>query len=237
MNDITDILAFEVKKELADRYFGFRRQIETDTAAYIERLTLTSLELENSIGLTLTRCYLILGDKSLITQFLSLTGLPENLYYDPYILESPTIKQRVFSGAERRGITRKGQHINLLLDTYEKLHQQINEYRENLDSLQDEQATIREEINLFYRKNDIDTILTFLRKLDQPSVHQLGSNQPSDPQPDSPTLRDQLRMSPPQAAEKVLPLLPAIPSLSAVKKELKRLGRDAYCRNPEFNLK
>lgn len=235
MHDITDILAFEVKKELADRYFGFRRQIEADTAAYLQRLAVSSLELENSIGLTLIRCYLLLGDKTLISSFLKLAGLPADLFYDPYLLESPTISKRVFAGAALHGITRRGRFTNLLLDTYDNLKRQVDEYRKNLDELQAEHETIREEISLFYRKNDIDTILTFLRRLDHPGLHDLGASLPPGAG-GGPGLSDQLRMRPPQPAFDVLPPLPPLPPVAAIRRQLRKLAHDAFSRNPTINL-
>ena len=236
MHDITDILAFEVKKELADRYFGFRRQIEEDTAAYLQRLTVSSLELENSIGLTLIRCYLLLGDKNLIAAFLRLTGLPSDLFYDPYLLESPTIRRRAFAGMNLFGITRRGRFTNLLLDSYDTLKHQVDEYRKNLQELEEEQETIREEINLFYRKNDIDTILTFLRRLDHPGLHELGASLPPGAG-SGPGLTDQLRMHPPQPANEVLPPLPPLPPRSAIRRQLKMIAHDAYKLNQDIDLR
>ena len=43
--DIAKVMAYEIKKEMAERYFGFRRLIEEDKeklAAQIRRQTMTS---------------------------------------------------------------------------------------------------------------------------------------------------------------------------------------------------
>lgn len=237
MEDITDILAFEVKKEMADRYFGFRKRIEDDTAAYLHRLTVSSLELENAIGFILIRLYILLHSKSLISNFLKLTGLPQDLFYDPYLLESPTIRKRVFAGTTCRGFTRKGRFTNIFLDSYDQLAQHIRDYRETLEELTEEQETIREEINLFYRRNDIDTILSFIRRLDNPDGGTLNTLSP----PENPALRhglaDQMRLHPPLPACEILPTLPLLPDKKSILPQLKKMAATAFLDAGTLDLK
>lgn len=237
MQDITDILAFEIKKEMADRYFGFRKRIEDDTAAYIERLTISSLELENDIGFILIRLYILLHDKSLISAFLDLTGLPQDLFYDPYLLESPTIRKRVFANASCRGFTKHRRFINTFLDSYEQLAQHIIEYRDALTELTEEQETIREEINLFYRKNDIDTILSFIRRLDRPDSGTLNTMNPPDNGVFGHGLADQMRLRPPRPACEILPTLPLLPEKKAILKQLKQLAETAFSHSGAIDVK
>ena len=168
MDDITKILSFEVKKEIADRYFGFRKRIEDDKGLYEQRLTASSLELESSIGFDLIRIYILLQDKGIIDRFIRLVGLPQEFFYDPYFVQSPSIRRRIFSGRKLRGWTRRSRFRNMFLDIYRSLAVHIEEYHRTLSDLTEEQETIREQINLFYRKNDIDTIMSFIRRLDNP---------------------------------------------------------------------
>lgn len=60
MENIENILTLEVKNELAKRYFGFRKTIEEDTAAYFENIKKTSRQLEETVGHDLVRIYSIL---------------------------------------------------------------------------------------------------------------------------------------------------------------------------------
>lgn len=237
MEDITDFLAFEVKKEMADRYFGFRKQIENDTAAYLHRLTISSLELENSIGYTLIRLYILLRQKPLIAAFLKLTGLPQDMFYDPYLLDSPTIRKRVFAGTVCRGFTRKGQFQNMVLDSYDQLFCLIGQYRNTLDELIAEQETIREEINLFYRRNDIDTILGFIRRLDSLDAGVLNTMQPPESGAHAMGLAEQMRLRPPRPATEVLPELPQIPDRKSILRELKHLAATAFAQSGGLDLK
>jgi hypothetical protein len=237
MEDITEILAFEVKKEMADRYFGSRKRIEDDTAAYTRRLTISSLELENKIGYTLIRLYILLHGKTLISSFAALVGLPRDLFYDPYILESPTIRKRVFAGQQCRGFTRKQRFRNLFLDTYDNLTQLVEEYREALEELTEEEETIREQINLFYRKNDIDTILSFIRRLDSPDANILTTLQPAEGAGPTRILADQMRLHPPLPTCEILPTMPALPGRKQIQPQLLQLIKEAMSEAGDIDLK
>lgn len=105
---IEDVMAFEIKKEMADRYFGFRRLIEKDKDDLDERLRHHSFTLEQRICTGLVRIYILLKDEKLIHEFLQLVGLEEAMFYDHYLTESSTIRQRVFNGVRLRGLTQAG---------------------------------------------------------------------------------------------------------------------------------
>jgi hypothetical protein len=95
-HDIDQMLSFEVKKEIADRYFGFRKLIEEDIQDYDNQVLLSFRRLEQKIGFDLVRLYILLKDRELIHEFFQVSNLDERLFFDPYLTESETIKQRVF---------------------------------------------------------------------------------------------------------------------------------------------
>ncbi|WP_163337026.1 hypothetical protein [Desulfopila sp. IMCC35008] len=237
MEDITDFLAFEVKKEMADRYFGFRKQIETDTAAYIDKVARTTFELENNIGLGLTRIYILLHQKSLITSFIALTGLPADFFFDPYFLESATIRKRIFVDISSRGFTRKRRLINLLFDTYNTLNAAVQHYSDNLARLSEEHETIKEEIKLFYRNNDIDSIMTFIRRLEAPGGDMNGMLHGGQTVQINQRLSSKLRLQPPLAAEELLPTLPLLPALKTIKPQLSQMAEAAYAASPDLDVR
>ena len=106
--NVEDILAVELKREIAERYFGFRKMIEEDTLDLTEKIKYQLSILEKRISYELVRIYILLKDEKLIHDFMELTGWEEKLYYDPYITESPTIRKKVFKGIKIRGLTRAG---------------------------------------------------------------------------------------------------------------------------------
>lgn len=237
MEDITAILAFEVKKEMADRYFGFRKRIEDDTAAYVEHLEQSALELENDIGFALLRLYTLLHKEVLIEAFLNLTKLPKDLFYDQYTLESPTIHKRIFANQQYHGLTRKRGFRNMFFDTYLQLSEHIDNYRNTINQLTEEQETIREEINLFYRNNDIDSIMQFIRKFDSPDTSVLNTLQPNGNGGPGQSLSSKMRLHPPRPATEVLPSIPALPPFKTIRQKLKQLVNSAYEGNPDLDLK
>lgn len=237
MEDITDFLAFEVKKEIADRYFGFRKQIETDTAAYIDKIARTTFELENNIGLGLIRIYILLRQKPLISSFLQLTDLPGDFFFDPYFLESTTIRKRIFADISSRGFTRKRRFLNLILDTYNTLDGAVNNYSNNLEKLSEEHDTIKEEIKLFYRNNDIDSIMTFIRRLESPGGDMNGMLHGGQTVQANQRLSSKLRLQPPLATEELLPILAPLPTLKTIKSQLLKMAEAAYDATPNIEVR
>ncbi len=237
MEDISKILTFEVKKEIADRYFGFRKIIEEDTHSYQKDIIHSSFYLEDKIGIDIVRIFTLLQSEDLTQEFFQLVKLPDRLFLDSHLNKSERIKKNLFSGRTIRGITKKGYIKNMFFDTYEDLYNHINEYQSTLKKLSEDQATIREQINLFYKKNDISDILNFLRSFEVYSQSHLshldldtGLNSTQD-------LNDKMRLHPPPAVEKLLPVIPPIPPLKKVRPTLKKLISAAHARRPEFDLR
>ncbi len=226
-SDITKFLSYEIKKELAERYFGFRKLIEQDKGALEKDLRHSSQTIGNRIVLDLSRVYILLQDESLIGQFLSLTGLGEKFFYDPYILTSPTIRARVFSGVKAKGLTASGRFKNLFMCLYEALITDIEEYRERLTELLDSQETIEEEIKIFYRNNDISTIMGFLRNIDG-DRSTLGGLEGGMTSGFSESLESKMKVLPPPRVIEELPILPPLTPLPQIKKELKKLAEQAF---------
>lgn len=223
---IEDILAFEIKKELADRYFGFRKIIEEDKLDLNEKIKLQTAILEKRIGFELIRLYILFKDEDLIHSFMELTGWEEKLFYDPYITESATIRKRVFKGIKIRGITRRGRFNNLVLDAYERLIDHVGHYREKLEELQTIHATINEEIILFYKKNDIGSIMDFFRSMESPNGN--GNLWVKPDGSSAETFRQKMKIEPPPAIDKVLTSVPPLMPVSNIRKELKKLIDQAF---------
>ena len=237
MQDIDQMLSAEVKKEIADRYFGFRKLIEEDIQNYDDQVLASVRRLEQKTGFDLVRLYILLKDRQLIHDFFQVAGLDERLFYDPYLTESPTIKKRVFAGRMVHGLTRNSRFRNLGLDTYEDLRRHINEYRENLEKLRQEQETISEEINLFYRKNDLGTIMGFLRGLGGTGAHKAGDMEGGLTPLTGESLEKKMKVHPPSPVEDLLPDIPPIPPLAEVKGRLKTILDKAYRQQGEPEMR
>jgi hypothetical protein len=233
-SDIDDVLAFELKKEIADRYFGFRKMIEEDKMELSEKIRQHSLILEKRIVFELVRIYILLADEKLINEFTSLIGWEQTLYYDPYLAESPTISERVFKGIEKRGITKAGRFKNLFFDSYERLEIHVDQYRQQLQALIDSREVITEEIELFYKKNDIGNIMCFLRGLNScasagPMLGSIEAGLHNDHE-------KKMRVEPPLPIEQQLPTIHPLVSLGSIRKKLRKLVDRAYKMRSEHFL-
>ncbi len=233
MENFENFITFEVKKEIAERYFGFRKIIEKDTKSYLNKIFTSSLELENKIGHDLVRIYTLLNDESLIQTFLTLTGLPKRLFIDSHINTSPK-KDDICYLPRPRGFTRKGCLHNMFFDTYKDLFKHVEEYREVLNKLTEDQETIREQINLFYRKNDISSILHFLRGLETSPLDLTPSTFDTAR---AANLEEKMKIDPPLPATDLLPDIPPIPQEKTIRKHLKELVRTACLQQPELDIR
>lgn len=233
MENIENILTLEVKREIANRYFGFRRIIEEDTENYLTEVRATAKHLEKTVGHELVRIYHLLDRQDLLSRFFSLTGLPEGLFQDAYINTEP-VKSEIIAQQNFRGITRKRCLRNIFFDAYDRLHSAIIAHREICDALEEEQKTIGEQIRLFYRKNDINTIFHFLRGLDSTTMD-LGSTAITNEY--SGSLEAKLQIESPPPVEDLLPQLPAIPPLKKLRKDLKALVSKAYDLHSDQDLR
>jgi hypothetical protein len=235
VEDFAKSLAFEVKKDIAERYFGFRKIIEEDSSAYQQEVIASALSLENEIGFDLLRIYALLQDDTLVRQFYDLTRLGDVLFLDSYISTSPTIRKRLFEHKKVRGFFKKPRFINMFFEVYQELANHVEKYRAGLATLIEEHDMIEEEIKIFYKKNDISGIMVFLRSLDGDATSS-GTMAGGINAGNNISMENKMRLHAPESVEKLLPLLPAIPSLPSIKNELKQLIKQALTLQPTFDL-
>ena len=235
--DIAKMLAYEIKKELADRYFGFRRLIEEDKKSLDQQIRQQSLSIEQQICLDLVRIYILLRDETLIQEFCDLTGLRKAMFYDPYVVHSPTIRRRVFEGVRAGGLTMAARFRNLIFNSYETLVEHVSRYLQCFSDLLEERQTIEEEIRLFYQQNDLGNIMSFLRGLD---AHTTVGGNPLEAGIGlgaSGSLEEKMRVAPPEPIENSLPIIPPLVPLRHIRRPLKQLAERAYqLRKREFQL-
>lgn len=231
---IDDVIAYEVKKDIAERYFGFRKLIEEDKHDLESKIRQYSFILEKRITFDLIRIYILLKDEELIDSFLELTGLDKDLFFDPYFLSSNTIRQRVFEGIKIRGLLRSGKFKNLLLDCYQRLEFHAAQYMEKIEELKEINETIAEDIEVFYRQNDLGSILGFIRSIGSHGTSgtmeggmEIGMAQ---------SLEKKMLIPPPLPIEHYLPVLRPLPPHDAMKKELKKLIDRAYKLHDDASL-
>ncbi len=225
---IEDLLSYEIRKEIAGRYFGFRKLIEDDIRNYDNQILESSLRLEQKIGYDLVRLYILLKDEDLIHDFFAIAGLEQLIFFDPYLMESPTLRKKVFAGQEVYGLTKAGRFKNIVKDTYQALADHIDDYRGSLTKLHMEQETIVEEIKLFYKKNDLGMIMGFLRGLEGNSVFSSGNMEGGHTPQTGEGLEEKMRVNPPPPVKELLPSIAPIAPYNQIKKQLKIIIERAF---------
>lgn len=223
-------LSTEIKQDIAERYFGFRKFIEEEKLDLTSKIKEYSFILQKRISFDLIRIYVLLKDEDLIQEFMETVNLDDRLFYDPYIRESPQIVKRVFECQYFEGWTIKGRYINFFLACYDNLTLHAELYRNKIEELEQEQGMITEEVKQFYKQNDISAIMGFLKKISAsdtsvPLEGGLESGLAED-------LDEKLKITPPMPIEKILPILPPLPPLAKVKGRLKKIVKTAYKRQP-----
>lgn len=225
MHGMEEMLSLEIKKELADRYFGFRKMIEEDSRHYHEQILAAYRQLENEVGFDLVRLYILLHRESLISEFFRTTGFRDPVFLDPYLLQSASIRRRLFKGQFIHGVTRRGRFHNLFFDIYLRLQKGLEEYAGTMDRLMKEGKAIAMEVDGFQRKNDLSSMMGFLRRLDSSDSESMSGD--ITPMRDS-YLEKKLHIEAPTGADILLPAFPVLPPLKSCKAKLKALLDTAY---------
>ena len=118
---------------------------------------------------------------------------------------------------------------NLFFDVYLRLQQGLEEYAGTMDRLVKEGQAIATEIATFERKNDMGSMMGFLRRLDSGD-----DTMPSELSPLRDTyMEEKLRLQAPNGAETLLPAFPLLPPLKTCKGKLTPLLAKAYAAQQE----
>lgn len=169
MDNLAQALAYEIKQDIAQRYFGFRTRIEGEIDQYRQELHYCCGKHPPRIEVDLQRLQFLCFKKNIFQDFLVLVKLPK-AFTDTFTIAPPALHNNVlwdelFVDFKGEGFTRRRRHRNLIYKVYRSLSSIIEEYREAYINLQDDHQSICDEISSFYRNNDLSGILSFLRDL------------------------------------------------------------------------
>jgi len=125
----------------------------------------------------------------------------------------------------------------MIFDTYDKLISDVDDYRANLMALSREQQSIADEIKVFYRKNDLGTMLDFLQSLGGTATYRSGQMEGGlNPQAGM-QLEKKMRVEPPPPADELLPVIPRVTPLAKIKGPLKKIIDRAYALQGDLDMK
>ena len=178
--DISKVLTYQIKKELADRYFGSRAAIERDKKNLEKMIQDLRAFYEEHIGRDIIRLYVLLRSESLIDGFLEAVGWENRPFFDEYVIESRNIRKILLKNVKVRGWIQRSKYVHLLLDSYKRLFKDSEQFHEKREEIIDEAMIIAEEIKQFKRTFSLDEIMGFLKSLDSGDMlsNVLGDNLP-----------------------------------------------------------
>ena len=227
MDNLTKALTYEIKQDIANRYFGFRKRIETESNQYLEKLQNVDQDFANGIKTDVQRMQCLLRKDALFRSFMKYTGLPAavvNLAY-PQALSKCRL---LFENLRGEGLTRKRRYRNLVYQTYSSLACNVAGYHHIFEKLEEEYDDICKEIDLFYRKNDLSGILNFLRELDNPDKSRSGILYADGAGLAGRNIDQELRIAPPPPVSTRMHSLRQLLPLKAAKPMLNDLIKQAY---------
>ncbi len=224
--DISKALTYQVKREIAEKYFGWRTAIFEDISELEKMVAEAQAFYEARVGRDLLRIYSLLSNESLISRFLQMCGWSDRPFYDAYVVDSPTIRERLLKDIERHGWTDSGRFKNLVRDAYRRLVRSCAQYKEKLAAVEEEVAVVKEELRRFKEKFSLDEIMGFLRSLDQDEG---GDSLAMTPLAlGSERLEERLAFPSVEHLEEALASVPDLPDPGKIDKKLKDLAERAF---------
>ena len=236
MEDISKALVYEIKQDIANRYFGFRKQIETESHQYLSNLQSVDEKYTANIVTDMQRMHCLLQNDQLFSTFIEFTGIPESigsLHTDP---QSPAKWQQLFAGMRGKGFTRARRFRNLVYNIYSLLAADVNTYRDIFINLEEEHEGICKEIHRFYRMNDLSGILNFLREIDNTDAMHSSLLYTDSPNMAGQRMEEELRIKPPPAVTSRMPSLPQLPVFKTARPFLDSLIPQAFVLFDHCNM-
>ena len=228
MEDFANAIAYEVKQEIADRYFGFRTRIEHQAKEYLAKMQETSKAFGAGIQLDLCRVQFLLQEPRLFRSFLHLIDLPLEEAINLCSRQTPPKRQELFTAMRGTGFTRWRRFRSLAILVYRSLSENIATYRDIYLLLQEEHTEICMEIDKFQRHNDLSDILCFLRNLDSPDGEKLNFLHSNSTLQSANILRQDLQIAPPAPVTETMILLNPLPPLKQIKGQFAELLKQAF---------
>jgi hypothetical protein len=229
--DIEKALAYQVRKEIAQRYFRIRKLIEDDSANIKRMIGQLQEVYEKRLKPALIRIYVLLMDEELIERFLRETGWQGRPFWDEYVNSSPGSKKALIRGMETHGWLKSTRFTNLVLESYEKLYREYLEFDDLREEILDELAIVKEEIQQFESNYSLDEIMAFLRNLnfeDESTIKALGKNIDSSKMGE---LEKKLSFPDISKIQEQMPEVPKLPGPEEMEDRLKDLAHEAYDRH------
>jgi hypothetical protein len=226
--DIAAALAYQVKKEIAENYFGTRRLLEEEREAIVSRARKLLRSWEKEVLPPLIQVGQLLMSEPSIQAFLGIIRREDLFPLFKKGLAGQKLNQTPITCSPSFALTVRGKYRNLVFATYALARQRIKKIAEDFQKLEKQVALFNEDLAKFNASFCLSEILSFIKALDGVDGLKgvLGENM--DPRA-VPLLEEKLTLRPLQLSrEGLLPPSLSLPSLKEIKGPLGPCLDEAY---------
>jgi hypothetical protein len=232
--DIAAALAYQVKKEIAENFFGTRRLLEEERAELLSRTGKLRRSWEKEILPPLIQVGHLLMSETAIQTFLEVIRREDLFPILKKELAGQKLNQTPISCSPRFALTGRGKYRNLVYANYALARQRMKKLAEDFQGLEKQVALFNEDLAKFNTSFCLTDILSFIKALDGVDGLKgvLGEN--TDPRA-VPLLEEKLLLRPLQLSREGLPPLLSLPALKEIKGPLRRCLDRTYSEHcPEI---
>ena len=222
VGDIASALAYQVKKEIAENYFGTRKILEEERDDLIrQRIQLEKASQQEVLPILIRIHHLFIREGE-GQSFLNLIQREDLIESVKQAIKDQGINPSPIPSAFPFALTAKGRYKNLIFTLYNKAKAKLDELLKEFNVLQRKAALFNEDLTKFQSSYSLSEILSLIKSIegvdDLKGV--LGEN--TDPRSVS-LLEEKLVLKPLDFSREKVPVIRALPTLTEIQEPLNRL--------------
>lgn len=222
VGDIASALAYQVKKEIAENFFGTRKILEEERDDLIRQgIKLEKAGEQEVLPILIRIHHLLIGEEE-GQAFLDLIQRRELIESGKQAIKIQGINPSPIPSTLPFALTAKGKYKNLIFALYKMAKARMDELLEEFNVLQREAALFNEDLTKFKSSYSLSEILSLIKSIEGADGLKgvLGEN--SDPQ-SIPLLEEKLVLRPLDFSREKVPVFRALPPINEIQKPLNRL--------------
>lgn len=237
--ELSDSLALELKKEIAESYYREKAYLEERWNLIREDYEQVKKKYKRVFNNVWRVNFLLNKDGRLIETFENLTQVPvlhlcetsKKVFPSSFDIPEAELKKKIFNiFVSPFAFTSKRKFVKLFIEVYKRLKKVTEEYNKELEKVTNLYKTLEEETEEFYKRFDLSYILDFFQRLSE-TREEIGyiENKEKVRKELSEILRIEKPLSPYEMFIKINPL----PEVDDIHENLVELARESFKLYPE----
>jgi hypothetical protein len=222
VGDIASALAYQIKKEIAENYFGGRKALEEEREDLINQMDRLAKAWEQEVLPYLARIYYYLADQEAGKQFLVIIHQEEWLDRLIDIQDNPAVNHIVATCSPGFSLTARGKLNKSVLALYQKAEQKSGPLVETCQTLLKKGRLFNEELADFQGRYNLLDILSFVRTIESTDNLKGVMGENTDPRA-VPALEEAMVIHPVDLSRESHPPIHPLPPFSKIKKPIAQL--------------